>query len=152
MKAKEVLKILKISRPTLCKYISEGRISAIRLSNGHWDYDKESVYQFLKMNRGNKSYMHLSLSSNKQKRLVQETLIERPSQAVVNGQEGVALITFDTKKLSLPKKTISGKNTAINVVSGCQITFEQDGKTLSLSFESLDTSSLTSLCLSLLHS
>ncbi len=47
MKTSEVLKVLRISRPTLYKYRKFGKIKAQRLTNGHWDYDTESVYQFL---------------------------------------------------------------------------------------------------------
>ena len=43
MKAKEVLKILCISRPTLTKYVKTGVIKATLQANGDYDYDEESV-------------------------------------------------------------------------------------------------------------
>ena len=43
MKAKEVLKILCISRPTLTKYVKTGVIKATLQTNGDYDYDEESV-------------------------------------------------------------------------------------------------------------
>ncbi|SHH19789.1 hypothetical protein SAMN02744040_01180 [Tepidibacter thalassicus DSM 15285] len=43
MKAKEVLELLQISRPTLTKYVKEGIIKTTTLSNGRYDYDKDSV-------------------------------------------------------------------------------------------------------------
>lgn len=38
MKSKEVLELLRISRPTLCKYVKEGKIGVIKLHNGFYDY------------------------------------------------------------------------------------------------------------------
>ena len=43
MKAKEVLKILCISRPTLTKYVKTGVIKATLQANGDYNYDEESV-------------------------------------------------------------------------------------------------------------
>ncbi len=45
MKAKEVLKLLKISRPTLTKYVKEGKIRVTVMSNGFYDYNEEDVYK-----------------------------------------------------------------------------------------------------------
>jgi predicted site-specific integrase-resolvase len=45
MKSSEVIKILNISRPTLCNYIKSGKIKATKLGNGY--YDDKSVYKFI---------------------------------------------------------------------------------------------------------
>ena len=45
MKSGDVLNLLKISRPTLAKYLKEGRIKAKRQSNGQWDYNEADVYK-----------------------------------------------------------------------------------------------------------
>jgi predicted site-specific integrase-resolvase len=50
MKAKEVLKILNISRQTLSKYVKDGNVLVSKLSNGDYDYDKESVFKLLNNN------------------------------------------------------------------------------------------------------
>ena len=42
MKCKEVLKLLKITRQTLNKYKKEGKIKAIQLPNGYFEYDEET--------------------------------------------------------------------------------------------------------------
>jgi len=47
MKAKEVLKILNVSRVSLSTYIKKGWIKGIKLENGRFNYDKQSVYDFL---------------------------------------------------------------------------------------------------------
>ncbi|BCS81808.1 hypothetical protein CaldiYA01_17680 [Caldicellulosiruptor diazotrophicus] len=39
MKAKEVLELLKISRPTLTKYVKEGKIRVTVMPNGFYDYN-----------------------------------------------------------------------------------------------------------------
>jgi len=48
MKAGEVLKSLKISRPTLHKYMKEGLIKAVRLPTGQYNYSKvQKIKQIL---------------------------------------------------------------------------------------------------------
>lgn len=47
MRAKEVLKILSISRPTLCKYVKQGLIKVDSVINGQYRYNKESVLNLL---------------------------------------------------------------------------------------------------------
>jgi predicted site-specific integrase-resolvase len=47
MKSGEVLKILRISRPTLTKYLHQGKIKATKLDTGHYLYDDESVYSLI---------------------------------------------------------------------------------------------------------
>lgn len=48
MRAKEVLKILGITRPTLCKYVKQGLIKVDSKINGQYRYNKESVLKLLK--------------------------------------------------------------------------------------------------------
>ena len=48
MKAKEVLALLDITRPTLCKYVKQGLIKVDSCVNGQYRYNKESVYALLK--------------------------------------------------------------------------------------------------------
>ncbi len=48
MFAKDVLRILQVSRPTLTKYVKIGIIRVHVMPNGHYDYNEEEVYKFLK--------------------------------------------------------------------------------------------------------
>lgn len=71
MKANQVLEKLNITRPTLCKYVKQGFIKVTTLPNGHYDYDEDSVYQFLglkhnKVNKINISYSRVSTQSQKE--------------------------------------------------------------------------------------
>ena len=68
MKAKEVMKILRISNPTLSRYIKNGWIKATRLPNNRYDYDEESVYEFLNAGIPRKNYIYGRVSTNKQKK------------------------------------------------------------------------------------
>jgi len=45
MKAKEVMQILQITRPTLCKYVKQGLIKIDSCINGQYRYNDESVYK-----------------------------------------------------------------------------------------------------------
>jgi predicted site-specific integrase-resolvase len=78
MKANEVLDRLGISRVTLCKYVKSGIIKADKLRNGQYNYDEESVYEFLgqKFNRKQKvniSYSRVSTQAQKDQ-LKEQTL------------------------------------------------------------------------------
>ena len=48
MKAKEVMKLLDISRSTLHNYTKEGRLKITKLDNGYYDYDEDSVFKIIK--------------------------------------------------------------------------------------------------------
>lgn len=45
MKAKEVLKILKVTRQTLCHYVKIGKIRAIKLTSRSLDYNEDDVFE-----------------------------------------------------------------------------------------------------------
>jgi len=47
MKAKQVLEVLQITRPTLSKYVKQGLIKIDSCINGQYRYNRESVYNLL---------------------------------------------------------------------------------------------------------
>jgi predicted site-specific integrase-resolvase len=66
MKAKEVLKILDVSRVTLTSYVKKGFIKVSKKNNGLYDYDSNSVYNFIgKKNRKNVIYARVSTYKQK---------------------------------------------------------------------------------------
>ena len=67
MKAKEVMSLLRISRPTLCKYVKSGIIKTTKLGNNQYDYDEESVYAFLNKDVKRKTVIYCRVSTSKQK-------------------------------------------------------------------------------------
>lgn len=68
MKAKEVLELLKISRPTLTKYIKEGKIRVTVMPNGFYDYNDEDVYKIFMKGVERKTYIYARVSTLKQKK------------------------------------------------------------------------------------
>jgi len=62
MKAKEVLRLLKISRVTLSSYVKKGYITVTKLPSGYYDYQEDSIYKLLnkKMERKNVIYTRVS--------------------------------------------------------------------------------------------
>jgi predicted site-specific integrase-resolvase len=50
MKSKEVLNLLKITRTTLTSYVKTGKIKTVKMENGYYEYDDNSVYKFLGYN------------------------------------------------------------------------------------------------------
>lgn len=67
MKANEVLKLLRITRPTLTKYVKDNLIKVEKLPNGRYEYDSESVYSFLNKDIKRKTYIYAGVSTAKQK-------------------------------------------------------------------------------------
>ena len=67
MKAKEVLQILRVTRPTLTKYVREGLVKVTVKGNGQYDYDADSVYQVLNKDVERKTYVYARVSTSKQK-------------------------------------------------------------------------------------
>jgi len=65
MKAKEVLKILQITRQTLSTYVRNGKIKVLLLDNGRYRYDPLSVYSLAKLNF-RKNYIYARVSTPKQ--------------------------------------------------------------------------------------
>jgi len=70
MKSKEVLKLLKVTRATLTSYIKSGKITGTKLENGYYDYNEESIYNFLNkpypfINRVNIIYARVSTYKQK---------------------------------------------------------------------------------------
>lgn len=67
MKSKEVLKILKITRPTLCKYVKQGKIRVIELPNGQYSYFEDDVYNMLGLPYERGCAIYSRVSTQKQK-------------------------------------------------------------------------------------
>ena len=66
MKAKEVMKILKICRSTLYKYTNDGTLKSVKLDNGYFNYDEKSVYSLLKQDE-RYDIIYARVSTQKQK-------------------------------------------------------------------------------------
>lgn len=68
MKSSEVMKILRISNPSLVKYRRQGVLKAIELPNGYFEYDEESVYNLLNKGMKRRIYLYARVSTPKQKK------------------------------------------------------------------------------------
>lgn len=74
MKSKKVLKLLKVTRPTLTSYVKNKKIRVNKLPNGTYEYNDEDVYELagLPIERCNAIYCRVSTSKQKQDLLNQE--------------------------------------------------------------------------------
>lgn len=104
MKATEVLKILRISRPTLYKYLSEGKIRAVKLSTGHWDYDRASVYEFLQKGVRRKTYIYARVSTSKQKKDLENQIQELKQFCFRSGYKIDGIFTDIASGISFEKR------------------------------------------------
>lgn len=66
MKAKEVLKLLRITRPTLAKYVKSGKIKVKTLPNGYYDYNEEDVLKFINKDKHRLTCIYGRVSTRKQ--------------------------------------------------------------------------------------
>ena len=67
MLAKNVLRTLGITRPTLTKYVKEGIIRVNVLPNKRYNYNEEDVYNFLNKDVKRKTVIYARVSTSKQK-------------------------------------------------------------------------------------
>lgn len=74
MKSKDVLKLLKVTRPTLCKYVKEGKIRVKTNPNGQYDYNDSDVYKFAFKEYNRKNVLYARVSSSSQKKDLQNQL------------------------------------------------------------------------------
>lgn len=68
MKAKDVIRLLEISRGTLHNYYKQGKIRGEVLQNGQYDYNKEDVYKLFNQSVPRKTVIYSRVSTSKQKR------------------------------------------------------------------------------------
>jgi len=68
MKSKEVLRLLRISRPTLYRYKEQGILEANKLLYGQYDFDEKTVYSLLYKEIIRKNYIYARLSTYKQRK------------------------------------------------------------------------------------
>ena len=105
MTAAEVLRILQITRPTLTKYVKEGKLKVIVKGNGRYDYDADSVYKMLNKDIERKTYLYARVSTSKQKKDLENQiqLLKNfcfQNGYVINGiyQDIASGISFDKRK------------------------------------------------------
>ena len=105
MVAKDVLRILQITRSTLTKYVKEGRLKVTVKGNGRYDYDADSVYKMLNKDIERKTYLYARVSTPKQKKDLenQVQLLKNfcfQNGYIINGiyQDIASGISFDKRK------------------------------------------------------
>ena len=67
MKTAEVMRVLRVSRPTVYNYRVQGKLTGKVMTNGQWSYDEEAVYKLLNDDVPRKNYVYARVSMPKQK-------------------------------------------------------------------------------------
>ena len=118
MKSKEVLSLLKISRPTLTKYVKNGTIKVRTMPNGQYDYDKQSVIALFNDGIPLSTYIYARVSTTKQKadldnqlELLKRFCFERGYSISEVFSDIASGISFDKRKdfFTMLDKIIAGK-------------------------------------------
>jgi len=68
MTCKEVLKLLKVTRPTLTSYVKNKKIRVELLHNGYYNYNKEDVFKLMNKSLIRKNVIYSRVSTQKQKK------------------------------------------------------------------------------------
>ena len=74
MIGKDVLKLLKVTRPTRCRYVKEGKIRAIKINRTKLDYNEEDVFKLAGIKNRAKGVIYARVSTNKQKSSLQNQI------------------------------------------------------------------------------
>ena len=85
MKSKEVLKLLKVTRPTLTRYVREGKIKVTELPNGQYNYDEDSVLAMAGLAAQRKCVIYARVSTQNQKNDLANQVETLSRFAVSNG-------------------------------------------------------------------
>ena len=85
LKANEVLSLLRITRPTLTKYVKLGVIKVIKLPNGRYDYDSDSVYTFLNKGMPRQTCIYARVSSSSDKAALEVQIQSLQQFCFING-------------------------------------------------------------------
>jgi len=67
MKAKDVLKIMGITRYHMCRLVKQGKIGVTKQPNGYYIYNAEDVYKYVGKKRHNLNIIYARVSTSKQK-------------------------------------------------------------------------------------
>jgi predicted site-specific integrase-resolvase len=71
MRSNKVLKLLKITRQTLTRYVKESKIQVKKLPNGYYEYNDEDIYKLLGQTTPRKAVIYCRVSTAKQKQDLQ---------------------------------------------------------------------------------
>jgi len=87
MKAAEVMRLLRISRPTLHRYAEEGIISYTKLPSGFYNYHDEDVYRLLNKDIPRKTYLYARVSTGKQRKDLEKQIEMLKAWSFSNGYQ-----------------------------------------------------------------
>lgn len=85
MKVKDVLKLLKVTRPTLCRYVKEGKIRAVKINRTKLDYNEDDVFKLAGIENRAKGVIYARVSTDKQKSSLQNQIDTLLQYANSNG-------------------------------------------------------------------
>ena len=84
MKFKDAQKLLNVNRVTICKYVRDGKIKAKVLENGRLDYDTDSIYKFIGIEK-RKNVIYGRVSNKKQEKSLSNQIKTIREWANING-------------------------------------------------------------------
>lgn len=105
MKSCDVLRILQITRPTLTKYVKEGKINVVKKGNGQYDYDEGSVYKMLNKDIVRKTYLYARVSTSKQKKDLENQVDLLKNYCFQNGLQINGIYTDIASGVSFEKRS-----------------------------------------------
>ncbi len=105
MKAKDVMRLLRISRATLHRYAEKGNIRYTKLPSGIYNYNDDDIYKLLNKDVQRKNYIYARVSTAKQKKDLENQIEMLKSWAFNSGirlsgiyADVASGISFDKRK------------------------------------------------------
>ena len=97
MKANEVLRLLRVTRPTLSKYVKEGLIRTETMPNGQYNYNKSDVFKFLNGGQVRQTVIYASVDKKSKKKELDKQ-IDTLSQFCFNRGYNISAIYKDNSE------------------------------------------------------
>ncbi len=107
MKASEVLRLLRVTRQTLSKYVKDGTISVDVKPNGQYDYNAEDVFNLISPTFKRQSFLYLKDFEDFPKDDFNMVLIDNPDSRNKYAQLIDEILQFHVKKLTIEEKQYS---------------------------------------------
>lgn len=105
MKAKEVLRLLQITRPTLTKYVKSGIIKGLLMPNKQYNYNEDSVYKLLNKDIPRKTVIYARVSTSKQKKDLENQIALLKQYCFSNGIKVNSIYSDVASGISFVKRT-----------------------------------------------
>ena len=85
MEYRDVVKLLKVSRPTVYRYVRDGKIRVTKLNEKHLNYNEDDVFKMAGLKEERKCVIYGRVSTSKQQKDLENQITNLTNFAISNG-------------------------------------------------------------------